>query len=1018
MNIDEYEQIGRVRYEKLAEIVSDLLERAIAAEAGYRVQQIQHRAKTIDSLTHRLKEIEQLESDEIESHRKDLAGCRIVFYTNNDVNRFATSGLLGELFDVDWDRSKFHQPRPGEKAVARLFQSYNYVLKLKADRTALLEYREFDGLNCEVQVQTSLNHAWAEMAHDTIYKKPELQGFGAREMKVIEARLEDAMRKHLLPAGYLFQRIATDVERLAEGKALFDNGVLDAVLAAKNNNERYEAVVRLKDDVLPHYDNIESIFPEICENLKKAWLLADKTETVPHETPFGGYGGTEPSQVTAQIAQIIEDFRFFDPDETYALIRDLYPETTTAEAKDQLVKLAERLASHTLQIWERYGPRIQVRLAEALSNENDIAPFAPIVTTIASEILSPEITGTTSSSDAMTFHRGVIVYSEALAKARRTVIDLVAAYAQTVVADEDGLRRAVSTLFGAGRKPHPSTESTAVAAMILGDLAHAVERITGFVDGASLNSRQDIESRLLQYWRWNKTLPDYLAKTPDVATAHERLLKTMTTLRDRLNADDEFVAFKTIVGFKSVFPHMWEEDGSDYERDEAVRHERQDALIDSITPQNWALWKTRLANAASIKSNDLATFPPYARFLSILADRHPDLAIDLLKDRDAMPDWTIRPIADALLGGDRCQEVGDLLSGWVDEGRLVNEVAALTAFSNNADNGLILKTATRAVDDANQDACAYFVEGAIRRFADDPAFWRDQIFFPCLTVLKDAGADYWVDRSWHKANEASLFSHLTDEQAIFVLDAMVGIKRVDYQAEQILKSLATARHEMILDWFGRRIEREDEESSLDFDPVPFLFQSVHEALQPHPRDVIASVRQWRDGGDGNDAWQASHFLSRVYPNFEEPLPGALYEMVQGDDADDLAFIVSSLQGYNGRQDLLPLFRAVLTSEAANDEIEADVSHVFHETGVMTGAFGPAQTYQAKADLLRPWLADENRRVAEFAAREIRSLERLSASETRRAQEEIAMRKLQYGETLDDENSDGEEAPDPSADDVA
>ena len=166
------------RYEKLATITAELLERAITDEGRYRLQQIQPRAKTVESLSRRLEHIGQLGTDEIEAHRKDLAGCRIVFYTNNDVGRFVTSGLLQELFDIDWDRSKFHQPGPDQRSAAQLFQSYNYVLKLKPDRTTLLEYREFEGLYCEVQVQTSLNHAWAEMAHDTIYKRPESKGFG------------------------------------------------------------------------------------------------------------------------------------------------------------------------------------------------------------------------------------------------------------------------------------------------------------------------------------------------------------------------------------------------------------------------------------------------------------------------------------------------------------------------------------------------------------------------------------------------------------------------------------------------------------------------------------------------------------------------------------------------------------------------------------------------------------------------------------------------------------------------
>ena len=1010
MNLEEYERSGRARYEKLAAIIAGLLERAITAEPGYRLQQIQRRGKTVESLSRRIEETGQLGTEEIETQRKDLAGCRIIFYTNNDVNRFASSGLLRELFDVDWDRSKFHQPGPVQGSAAQLFQSYNYVLKLKADRTALLEYREFEGLYCEVQVQTTLNHAWAEMAHDTIYKRPELQGFGTRELEIIKKRLEDAMRKHLLPAGYLFQRIATDVQRLTQGKALFDAGVLDAVLAAKNNNERYEALVRLRDDVLPYYDDLPGVFSEVRDKLKEAWLVAAETETVPHETPFGDYAGREPHQVTGQIAEIMERYRYFDPDETYAFIRDLYVQTSDAESRQQLVKLAEGLASHTLQIWQRYGPLIQVRLAEALSREEDIASIAPLATTIACKILEPDITGTTSSSNAMTFHRGVIVHSDALEKARRVIVETIAAYAESVTGNDDALQSAINSLFDSGRTPQNGMESPELATMILSDLAHAVECMIGFAPKASLNVRQDIESRLLQYWRWNRSLPEHLRSATTVVEAHDQLVKNMIRLRETLNADEDFVAFKTIVGYKSVFPHQWDEERSDFNRDEAVRHQRQDELADRITSENWSTWKSRLATAANVKSNDLATFPPYSRFLSAVAARQPTLAFELLSDRTILPDWTIPPVARALFDGELRVDVEALLGQWLDQGRFVREVAGLAVSGVNVDVRLISKVAERAVDDADEGACTTLVEAAIRRYADNPEFWRDEIFFPCLIVLQQADVHEWIGRSWHQPGEDSLFANLTADQSRAVLEAMVSVDHIDYPAEQILKSIAATRHQMVLGWFGQRIAIAAQKPSFNFDLIPFSFQSVHEALQPHPRDVIASVREWHDRDDGYGGWDISRFLSRIYPNFEEPLPSTLLNIIDSSDTEDLAFVASSLPGFEGRAELLPVLRAILASDVANDDIAGVVSQVLQETGVMTGEFGAAQTYQAKADLLRPWLDDESRRVAEFAAREIHSLELMVASENRRAQEDIAMRKLRYGEPLEADDAGPKNGP--------
>lgn len=1012
MNLEEYKSTGCSRYERLAELVADLLEQAIAAESGYRLQQIQRRAKTPESLRHRLEDISRLDTDEIEAHRKDLAGCRIVFYTNNDVNRFENSGLLSDLFDIDWERSKFHQPGPGQHSASQLFQSHNYVLKLKSDRTALLEYREFEALYCEVQVQTSLHHAWAEMAHDTIYKRPDLQGFGDRQLELIESRLEEAMREHLLPAGYLFQRIATDVDRLAQGKTLFDKGVLEAALAAANNNDRYEALVQLKDNVLPHYDDLPEVFPEIRDKLKQTWLAAGAAATVPHQTPFGEYPGWEPHQVTAQIAEMIGQYRYIDPDENYAFIRDLYVRTSDPLSRDQLVNLAKRLAQPTIQIWERHGPLVQAQLAVALSNEPDIASIAPLATAIAREVLRPDITGATWSSSAVTLSRGTVPYSPALETARRTVVDVYSRYAQSAIADDDALHGAAATLFDSGRWPQRGALRPEIAIMIFADLAKAVECLTRIAAQASLNARQDIESMLFQHWRSNRWLPEHLASEADVVEAHDRLIETMTGLRDALNADEEFVVFKTIVGYKSVFPHQWDEEAGDFRRDEGVRNRHQDELADTITRDNWPVWTTRLATAACVKSNDAATFPPYTRFLSAIATRQPGLAFELLADRDILPDWTIPPVACALLEGELRAEVEDLLARWVDDGRYLSEIATVATFSADPVPALVSKVASRAVDEADEKTCTILVLEAVRHFPQNPPFWRDNIFVPCLEVLHRVGNRDWIARSWHASSEHALFANLNAVQSRAVLAAMENMHFVDYPAEEILKSIALTHHRMVLDWFGQRIQTALQQPPSEFDAVPFSFQSLHEALQPHPHDVLASVHEWIDSDDYAATLDASHFPSKVYPEFQEPLPGTLMDLVRSANAQDLAFLASVLRGFNGRQEVFPICRAILASDAASDDTEGHVSQVLLESGVIRGEFGPARTYREKAELLEPWLDDGNQRVAEFATREIRNLENMVALENRRAQEGIAMRKLQFGESLDSQHDDNTPDDDP------
>src|SRR5207244_623401 len=125
----------------------------------------------------------------IEEKIKDLAGCRLVFYTNTDVDRFLQKGLINALFEIDWKRTKSHYPTEETDSE---FRSDNIVVSLKEPHLSMPGCERFRGLACEIQVQTALNHAWAEMQHE-IYKNktPAGKGYGKARMDAVKERMRN-----------------------------------------------------------------------------------------------------------------------------------------------------------------------------------------------------------------------------------------------------------------------------------------------------------------------------------------------------------------------------------------------------------------------------------------------------------------------------------------------------------------------------------------------------------------------------------------------------------------------------------------------------------------------------------------------------------------------------------------------------------------------------------------------------------------------------------------------------------
>ena len=307
MNIDDYQMKYFTVYEELSRTVGFILDKALIAEGSLpRPQSVQCRAKEVDSLRRRLVETDNLDTQTLELDRRDLAGARIIFYTNNDVDRFISSPLLRQNFEIEEDSFRIHHPIPENKEAR--YRAVHYTARLREDRIRLPEYARFAGLRCEIQVQTILNHAWSETSHDVLYKDKLGDGYGGRAMKAIARRFERIMDKYLIPAGFEIQKAQQEYERLRQGKSLFDSDIAALLDNAQNNNERYQILSGLRDYAIPNYDDLSAAFEGLKGPLLRAVKGARATAPVPMGTTYGEMEGFKAEAVTTLV---VEDSRAF-----------------------------------------------------------------------------------------------------------------------------------------------------------------------------------------------------------------------------------------------------------------------------------------------------------------------------------------------------------------------------------------------------------------------------------------------------------------------------------------------------------------------------------------------------------------------------------------------------------------------------------------------------------------------------------------------------------------------------------
>ena len=465
MNLNDYETKYHPIYKAFAETVRFILKKAILATDNLpRPQSIQCLAKEIESLRHRLTEDGKLDTQTLEHDRRDLAGTRLIFYTNGDVDRFLASPLIRDNFEIEEDSTKIHHPTQ-ENQDAR-YRAVHYTIRLRDERLSLPEYTRFTGLRCEIQVQTILEHAWAETSHDILYKNKLGDGYGGNAMKGIERRFARIMDKYLIPAGYEFQKVQQDHERLIRGKELFDKDIARLLNNAQNNNERYEILSGLKDYALPICDDRQAAYERLKVSLLRAVRAARSKEPIPIETTRGNMDGFLADAVVSLVFEIIESLGYADSVGTLQLLIDIYRGEPDEDIRQQIVNIVKKLSEYNIDVYNQVGPILQMALVDYLAEMDDaeVDNVRPIALAVWTEAIQSDITGTKWKADSVTLSTGALPASDQLKEVRdKTLNALFAAYDRS--SDDVKKRAVLVALDAATRTPHQGQYSNQLLAI-------------------------------------------------------------------------------------------------------------------------------------------------------------------------------------------------------------------------------------------------------------------------------------------------------------------------------------------------------------------------------------------------------------------------------------------------------------------------------------------------------------------------------------------------------------------------
>jgi ppGpp synthetase/RelA/SpoT-type nucleotidyltranferase len=998
MNYEQFIRETRPLYEAFARVVGAILQAAIDNHPKqFRLQQIQFRAKDPESLWRKLNERNLLETDRIEDELKDLAGCRLIFYTNTDVDRFLNSRLIFDNFVIDFDGSKIHRAVGTDRTADQLYFAIHYLVSLKPDRLTLPEYRRYRGLRCEVQIQTILDHAWAETTHDIVYHQQPMSGFGTKQFEQIKARTAKIMNKYLLPAGYEFQKVQHDFERLMQGKELFDRGTLEALDAAQSNNERYDYLQQIKENLLPFYDDVPAMAPELIRVASVAIKRARAISTTPIKTPFGTFDGHTSDDVANAGLEIIDRLRYVDIHATFRTLCDLYTGAISDEERRRLLQSVESLAKNDLEVWKQVGFSVQKILLDDIFtlDGREGKSLRTVLLAVCQQIVDPEITGTSWSLDAVTLQRGSVTSSAAYAELRRrTITFLFEMYCEAhSLGEKLGV---IQALDEATRLPMNAGWGDALAEVVLDDTRAIVEFFSELVETEPFEILAHLEHQFLWLFRHNGKMVSIESEEEKVSRKAQALTDAIIKFRDRANALERFVRFKTLVGFESVFPLDWENDRNDPEGAVSYRAARVAEYVASIIETNAEEWYEIVALCASVKSNDGAMFPSFGEFLKQLSVSSPTIILGYVDKNEEL----LSPFLPAILGGleqsDRRAEVRVLMDGWVDHGRHLAEMARHLRIVTEPNLELTKRVASKALQTKDVIATIEIIVVVIEKQATPLV---DDVLLPAVRYLTSTGDTRWINAVWFMTELKPFIGGLSQEQCKPILDNLVLRARVDHHDERILQAVASKHPQMVWGFFADRIEREKVKSSGDrYDAVPFRLSELAQTLAQDPTTAVDTIRGWFAPGDNLFTYDGGKLLHNVFPTVSGGYEAELVNLIRNGEANDIGFVLSILRAYReGGTSLHSVCKELIEQLPEGDDRVHEVEVILDGTGGVWGQFGFVEAFQRKKREMEPWSDDVRQKVRDFADKYCRSLDRRIASEQRRSESDYELRRRDWGE---------------------
>ena len=676
------------------------------------------------------------------------------------------------------------------------------------------------------------------------------------------------------------------------------------------------------------------------------------------------------------------------------MLCDLYVGAATDEERHRIIQDTERLAHNDINVWRQAGPAVQKLLGESIAalSDEERAAVRPLVLKVAEQILDPEVEGATWHFRSVSLERGAVLPSETLALARGNALDMLFRMYDEAQSDKER-REIFFALERATRLPGMATSGDALTNMILDETGHIVDFFTHRADTQQLELLQTIEHHFLWLYRRTNEIRDAQGgDRNEVAQKASAVITAIERFRDRANSREQFVRFKTLVGYESVFAPEWDGNPMDIEGRAAYRGARVAEYVASVTNDTADEWYEEIRRCASVQLHDGATFSSFCEFLKQLGSRSPAIMFAYLERGEDVLSKFLPAILEGLNQSEHWPTSLKLIERWVEQGRHLAPIARYLHMAKGAPADLLRKVGQKALDERDLIALIEVIAAVV---ASSSADLVDSIVVPGIRHFTTVGNTSWVNSIWFRPELDAFLGKMSEAQCEAIMSNLILSARIDYDEEKILKAVAEKFPLSVWRFFKSRLDHNQAGAAGRYEAIPYQLRELRKPLARDAELAVDTVRGWYVSDKRLFQFRGAKVLHTVFPEFSPELEAKLVSIVHEGTVDAIDFVLSVLRAYRGAPFLHTVCKEAVNSIPEDDGRLREIEAILSSTEVVWGQFGFVEAYQQKKQEAACWLNDNRPKVRAFAERYQRSLDRAIAAEQRRSEAEFELERREW-----------------------